>query len=199
MVRFGVAIFLSAFLLFQVQPLMGKYSLPWFGGGPAFWTTCLLFSQVFLLMGYAYAHLGSSILTPRMLAAFHLVLLASSLLLLPIAPSSDLLEPGPEDAPTRQILTLLVLTVGPAYFLLSSTGPLIQRWFSSSFPGRSPYRLYALSNTSSLLALLSYPLPCGTPAHARKSGCRVVVGLPCIRCLFRLECGASGSMAEYRT
>ena len=64
---------------------------------------------------------------------------------------------GPEDAPTRQILTLLVLTVGPAYFLLSSTGPLIQRWFSSSFPGRSPYRLYALSNAGSLLALVSYP------------------------------------------
>ena len=157
MVRFGVAIFLSAFLLFQVQPLMGKYILPWFGGGPAVWTICLLFFQVFLLMGYTYAHLGSSILTPRMLAVVHLVLLAASLLLLPIAPSSGLLEPGPEDAPTRQILTLLVLTVGPAYFLLSSTGPLMQRWFSNSFPGRSPYRLYALSNAGSLLGLLSYP------------------------------------------
>ena len=157
MVRFGVTIFLSAFLLFQVQPLMGKYMLPWFGGGPAVWTTCLLFFQVFLLLGYAYAHLASSRLTPRMLAAFHLVLLAASLLLLPIAPSSDLLEPGSEDAPTRQILALLVLTVGPACFLLSSTGPLIQRWFSSSFPGRSPYRLYALSNAGSLLALVSYP------------------------------------------
>ena len=157
MVRFGVTIFLSAFLLFQVQPLMGKYILPWFGGGPAVWTICLLFFQMFLLLGYAYAHLGSSILTPRMLAVVHLVLLAGSLLLLPIAPSSSLLDPGPEDDPTRRILTLLVLTVGPAYFLLSATGPLMQRWFSSSFPTRSPYRLYALSNAGSLLALLSYP------------------------------------------
>ncbi len=157
MARFGVTIFLSAFLLFQVQPLMGKYVLPWFGGGPAVWTTCLLFFQVFLLLGYAYAHLGSSILSPRMMAAFHLVLLGASLLLLPIAPSSDVLELGPEDGPTLQILMLLVLTVGPAYFLLSSTGPLIQSWFSSSFAGRSPYRLYALSNVGSLLALISYP------------------------------------------
>ena len=86
MARFGVTIFLSAFLLFQVQPLMGKYILPWFGGGPAVWTTCLLFFQVFLLLGYAYAHLGSSILSPRMMAAFHLALLGASLLLLPIAP-----------------------------------------------------------------------------------------------------------------
>ena len=168
MFRFGVAIFLSAFLLFQVQLLMGKYILPWFGGGPAVWTTCLLFFQVFLLLGYAYAHLGSSILTSRMLAVVHLVLLAVSLLLLPIAPSSDLLEPGPEDAPTRQILTLLVLTVGPAYFLLSSTGPLMQRWFSSSFPRRSPYRLYALSNAGSLLARRrrrpGHPLQ-GTPRY----------------------------------
>ena len=157
MVRFGVTIFLSAFLLFQVQPLIGKYILPWFGGGPAVWTTCLLFFQVFLLLGYAYAHLGSSRLAPGTLAAFHLVLLAASLLLLPIAPSSDLLEPGTGGAPTRRILALLVLTVGPAYFLLSATGPLIQHWFTRSFPGRSPYRLYALSNAGSLIALLSYP------------------------------------------
>ena len=156
MLRFGVTIVLSAFLLFQVQPLIGKYILPWFGGGPAVWTTCLLFFQLVLLVGYAYAHWSSSRLSPRAQSSVHLVLLAGSLLVLPIAPS-PLWKPLPEDPPTAQILLLLTATVGLPYLLLSSTAPLVQKWFSESLPGRSPYRLYSLSNAGSLLALLTYP------------------------------------------
>ncbi len=156
MLRFGVTIVLSAFLLFQVQPLIGKYILPWFGGGPAVWTTCLLFFQLVLLVGYAYAHWISSRLSPRVQSSVHLVLLAGSLLVLPIVPS-PLWKPSPGDPPTAQILLLLAATVGLPYLLLSSTAPLVQKWFSESLPGRSPYRLYSLSNAGSLLALLTYP------------------------------------------
>jgi spermidine synthase len=158
MPRFGLTIFLSAFLLFQVQPLIGKAILPWFGGGPAVWTACLLFFQLTLLIGYGYAHVISSRLSPRAQSSLHLSLLAVSLFLLPITPSAELWKPGPDDLPTRQILLLLVGTIGIPYLLLSSTAPLIQRWFSAAYPVRSPYRLYALSNIGSLLALLSYPV-----------------------------------------
>ena len=156
MLRFGVTIILSAFLLFQVQPLIGKYILPWFGGGPAVWTACLLFFQLVLLVGYAYAHWACSRLPARLGSSIHLALLAVSLLVLPITPS-PLWKPSPGDPPTIKILLLLAATVGLPYLLLSSTAPLVQRWFSESLPGRSPYRLYALSNAGSLLALLSYP------------------------------------------
>src|SRR5215831_18496994 len=84
---FAPAIFLGAFLLFLVQPLIGKYILPWFGGGPGVWTVCLLFFQVLLLGGYAYAHLLSKLLRPRAQAIVHLLLLAAALALLPIIPA----------------------------------------------------------------------------------------------------------------
>ena len=156
MLRFGLTIVLSAFLLFQVQPLIGKYILPWFGGGPAVWSACLLFFQLVLLVGYGYAHWAGSRLPARVASGIHLALLAASLLVLPITPS-PIWKPSPADPPTAKILLLLAATVGLPYLLLSSTAPLIQKWFSESLPGRSPYRLYALSNAGSLLALLSYP------------------------------------------
>ena len=157
MLRFGVTIFLSAFLLFQIQPLIGKFILPWFGGGPAVWTTCMLFFQLALLAGYAYAHWSSSRLPARVQSIVHMVLLAGSLLVLPIAPSPEVWKPEPGALPTAHILMLLMATVGLPYLLLSSTAPLAQNWFREAVPGRSPYRLYSLSNTGSLLALLSYP------------------------------------------
>ena len=157
MLRCGATIFLSAFLLFQIQPLLGKSILPWFGGGPAVWTTCMLFFQLALLTGYAYAHWSSSRLQARVQSSVHLFLLAASLLALPIAPSPEVWKPGPDVLPTAHILMFLVATVGMPYLLLSSTAPLVQHWFSGAAPGRSPYRLYSLSNTGSLLALLSYP------------------------------------------
>ncbi|ACB73414.1 spermidine synthase [Opitutus terrae] len=156
MLPFAFSIFTGAFLLFAVQPLVGKYILPWFGGGPGVWNTCLLFFQTALLGGYAYAHLTSTRLTPRRQAILHLMLLAAALLLLPIVPGAQW-KPQGDANPTWRILLLLTATVGLPYFVLSATGPLMQQWFSLVQAGRSPYRLYALSNVGSLLALLSYP------------------------------------------
>jgi hypothetical protein len=157
MLPFAVTIFTGAFLLFQVQPLIGKYILPWFGGGPGVWTTCLLFFQTLLLGGYAYAHFSTTYLKPRTQAAVHLILLALSCALLPITPGEHW-KAHVAGQPVVQILLLLAGTIGLPYFVLSSTGPLMQRWFSETNPGVSPYRLYALSNVGSLLALLSYPV-----------------------------------------
>ena len=154
--RFPITIALSAFLLFQVQPIMGRYVLPWFGGGPAVWTNCLLFFQVLLLAGYAYAHwLGSR--RPRVQALVHIALLAASLAFLPISPRAEIWRPPSASDPSGRILLLLAATVGGPYFLLSTTGPLLQRWLHLSEPGRAPWRLYALSNLGSFVALLSYP------------------------------------------
>jgi len=156
MVACALTIFIGAFLLFQVQPLIGKYILPWFGGGTSVWTTCMLFFQVLLLGGYAYAHLISRKLKSRPQVIVHTVLLLGALALLPIIPS-EAWKPRGDGNPTLQILGLLTVCLGLPYFVLSSTGPLMQQWFSRTNPGRSPYRLYALSNLGSLLALVSFP------------------------------------------
>ena len=156
MLRYSLTIFLGAFLLFQVQPLIGKYILPWFGGGPGVWTTCMLFFQLVLLAGYAYAHAITRWFTPRKQVLVQLSLLMAALALLPIIPA-DSWKPGGTDSPTIRILLLLAATLGLPYFILSTTGPLLQRWFSSTHNDAAPYRLYALSNAGSLLALISYP------------------------------------------
>ncbi len=156
MAAYALTIFIGAFLLFQVQPLIGKFILPWFGGGPGVWTTCMLFFQLLLVGGYAYAHLTTRHLKPRSQAALHVCLMIASLFLLPIIPA-EAWKPSPGGDPTWRILVLLTATVGLPYFVLSTTGPLVQRWFSLANPGVSPYRLYALSNVGSLLALISYP------------------------------------------
>ncbi len=136
--------------------MMGRYILPWFGGGPAVWTGCLLFFQTFLLAGYAYAHWLGSRSNVRWQVGVHVTLLAVSLLLLPISPRADLWKQASTADPLLRILMLLTVTVGGPYLLLSSTAPLLQRWFT--FGGnRSPWRLYALSNFGSFLALLGYP------------------------------------------
>ena len=157
MLHLSVTIFLSAFLLFQVQPLIAKYILPWFGGGPAVWTACMLFFQVVLLGGYAYAHLISTRLSARAGGAVHIAALLVSCVFLPITPDAAIWKRADVAEPTGFILLLLLANVGVPYFLLSSTTPLVQRWFSQAYPEHTPYRLYALSNTGSLLALLTYP------------------------------------------
>ena len=157
MTQFALTIFLGAFLLFEVQPLIGKYVLPRFGGGPGVWTVCMLFFQIALLAGYAYAHLSSTYLGRRRQLVAHGILLIGSLGLLPILPDVQSWEVAGDVAPTWQILAILTAQVGLPFLLLSSTGPLVQSWFSRTFPDRSPYRLYALSNVASLLALVSYP------------------------------------------
>ncbi len=166
MLPFALTIFTGAFLLFLVQPLIGKYILPWFGGTPGVWTTCMLFFQMVLLAGYAYAHFLSRWLQPRGQAAVHLGVLLASLAVLPIIPG-DAWKPKPGDAPITHILLLLGATIGLPYFVVSTTGPLMQSWFARLNPGKSPYRLYALSNIGSLLALLAYPFLI-EPNFARK-------------------------------
>ena len=153
---FAGTIFLGAFLLFQVQPLIGRFLLPWFGGTPEVWTTCMLFFQVFLLAGYAYAHWLSGLRTPRLQTVIHIGLLAASLLFLPILPK-DVFKPSAGDIPVLQILLICATTVGLPYLLLAASSPLIQAWFAQSLPRRNPYRLYALSNAGSLLGLATFP------------------------------------------
>lgn len=157
MLLFGLTTFLSAFLLFNIQPLMGHYILPWFGGTPAVWTSCMLFFQVGLLAGYAYAF-GLSKRSPRTQRNVHLFLLAGSLAMMPIEPRNplDILEQVV--SPGLQIPLLLAATIGLPFLLVSATAPLLQHWFAERFDNASPYRLYALSNTGSILALLCYPL-----------------------------------------
>jgi hypothetical protein len=199
MPAFALTIFTGAFLLFQVQPLIGKYILPWFGGGPGVWTTCMLFFQALLLGGYAYAHLLSR-LKPRTQALVHLVLLVAALALLPITPSSTWKPHGGEN-PVLRILALLTVTLGLPYFVLSSTGPLMQQWFSRANPGRSPYRLYALSNVGSLLALVTYPFMVESNltrlAQATLWACGLVLyAIGCGFCAMRLWKEKEGTQKE---
>jgi SAM-dependent methyltransferase/MFS family permease len=155
---FAITIFLSAFLLFQIQPISARFVVPWFGGSAAVWTACLLFFQIVLLGGYLYAHASIRFLKPRVQAIVHIVLLAVSAAAFSLVPSPALKPSGAEE-PIGRILLLLASTVGMKYFLLSTTGPLLQAWYAARLPGESyPYRLYALSNIGSMLALLGYPV-----------------------------------------
>jgi|SRR4051812_9666540 SAM-dependent methyltransferase len=152
---YAATIFLSSFLLFLVQPLIARLILPWFGGSAAVWTTCMLFFQLLLLAGYAYAH-GLGKLSGRRQPTVHIALLIAALAALPIMPAEHWKPTGGEQ-PVVRILLLLGATVGLPYFLLASTSPLIQAWFSRARPSENPYRLFALSNLASLIALLGYP------------------------------------------
>ena len=154
-VLLAATVFVGSSLLFLVQPLLGAYILPWFGGSPAVWTTCMLFFQVMLVAGYGYAFLLSRH-PPRTQAAVHVGLLVLSVALLPIAPDPSW-APGPDSLPASRILALLTVSVGVPYLVLSANSTLLQSWAAALSP-RSPYKLYAWSNVGSMLALLSYPL-----------------------------------------
>ena len=153
---YAATIFLSSFLLFLVQPIIAKQILPWFGGSAAVWTTCLVFFQSVLLAGYAYAD-WTTRLGARRQALLHVALLAASLLCLPILASTAWKPQGNEE-PIGRILLLLLATIGLPYFLLSTTTPLLQAWYWRRFRSVVPYRLFALSNLASLLALLGFPV-----------------------------------------
>ena len=153
---FAVTIFLSAFLLFEVQPIVAKIILPWFGGSAAVWTTCMLFFQLVLLAGYIYADLTSRLLSPRTQGLLHTALLLLALITLPLNPSAAWAPAGDGD-PVWRIAFVLAASVGLPYFLLSTTGPLLQAWYARAEKEALPYRLYALSNLGSMLALISYP------------------------------------------
>jgi hypothetical protein len=153
---YGCLVFLGAFLLFLVQPMIAKQILPWFGGSAAVWATCLVFFQTTLLAGYAYADWTTRFLARRRQAVLHIALLAGSLFLLPIIPNARWKPSGGEN-PSLLILGMLAATIGLPYLLLATTSPLAQAWFARRFQRAIPYRLFALSNLASLLALLSYP------------------------------------------
>ncbi len=155
MVPFALAIFTSAFLVFQVQPIIARFILPWYGGTPGVWTTCMLFFQLGLLAGYLYAHLLAKHLQLKQQTIVHGCLLILSLFLLPITP--ELPESSQSSPQILEILKVLTASVIFPFILLSASAPLLQHWFANAHPGKSPFRLYALSNVGSLLALLSYP------------------------------------------
>src|SRR4051812_24614640 len=144
MILYALTIFTSAFLLFLVQPIMAKQILPWFGGSAAVWTTCLVFFQFLLLFGYAYSDWTTRKLRPRRQVALHVVLLVLSLAAMPIVADPSW-KPGGDQEPSSRILGLLAATIGLPYFLLSTTGPLVQAWFARSSPSSTVYRLFALS------------------------------------------------------
>ena len=157
MISFAVTVFLSAFLLFQIQPIVAKMILPWFGGSSSVWSICLVFFQAELLLGYLYVHLLHESLSPRRQNLVHGALLLLSLATLPVIASPAAQGSGFEN-PTWNVLIVLAATVGMPYLLLSTTGPLMQAWYARSFNSLMPYRLYALSNLASMVALLSYPV-----------------------------------------
>jgi hypothetical protein len=155
---FALTLFLSALLLFLVQPMVGKMILPMLGGSPAVWNTCMVFFQAMLLAGYAYAHATTSWLGPRRQAGLHLVVLALPFLVLPIAVSKALAPEG-EANPVIGVLVLLTVAVGLPFFVVSASAPLLQRWFASTAhpAAKDPYFLYGASNLGSMLALVFYP------------------------------------------
>ncbi len=154
---FAAAIALGSFLLFFVQPLLGRFILPWFGSTPAVWAASLVVFQTLLLAGYALAHWLAQRGPPPRQAIWHLALAGLVLTLLPIIPA-ERWKPSADTEPASQIILLLTATAGLPFIVLSAGGPLLQRCFAHAHPGRSPYRLYALSNLGSLLALLCYPV-----------------------------------------
>ena len=154
---YAASIFLSAFLLFQVQPILAKLILPWFGGAAAVWVISLAFYQLAYLLGNLYAHILIQRSGPRFSTRAHALLLLASLLLLPIVPSA-FWQPRGSEEPMWRILGVLAATVGVPFLLLSATSSLLQAWHTLGREDARPYRFYALSNAASLLALLSYPL-----------------------------------------
>ena len=187
MLIYAVTIFLSAFLLFQVQPLIAKFILPWFGGSAAVWSAALLFFQLLLLAGYFYAHVLIRYVKPKLQLWVHLGLLTASLATLPIIPSAYWKPTGGGD-PTLSILLLLAATIGLPYALLSSTSPLLQAWYVRVHHGALPYRLFALSNFGSFLALLSYPFV----IEPRLTLSRQAIIWSTAYAVFALACAAAG-------
>jgi len=205
---FGMVILLSAGLLFQVQFITAKYILPWFGGTPSVWTTCLLFFQLLLLFGYVYAHGIATRLTSQRQWQLHSALLIVAVVVLialafywraPILPGASW-KPQGAGWEVPRILLLLLVSVGMPFFLLSTTGPLLQHWFGALYPNRSPYPLYALSNFGSLAGLLSYPflveplLRMPVQAWLWSSGF-LVFALGCIVCATRYSRSGGASTA----
>src|SRR6202161_1971427 len=191
MTLYAATIFLSAFLLFQVQPLIAKIILPWLGGTAAVWTAAMLFFQVSLLAGYAYAHFLIGRLNSRRQMQVHGALLLVSLALLPILPNPSW-KPDAVGDPTLRILILLAVTIGLPYFLLSSTSPLLQAWYVRRTGAKFPYKLFALSNFGSMLGLISFPFLVEPNLSSRQQAW----GWSGIYVLFVLLCGTAALISS---
>ena len=169
---FLLTIFLSAVLMFLIEPVMGRILLPIYGGSPAVWNTCVVCFQAMLMVGYAYAHWSIDFFGVRRQAMVHAALLLVSGFVVPLA--LPVLAPA-AGTPVRSIVAALVLTIGLPFILLAANSSLIQRWYSLSQPG-DPFALYALSNAGSLIALLGYPL-LFEPLFGLSRGWKVWVGI----------------------
>lgn len=156
---YGVTLFLSAALLFTVQPMFGKLVLPRLGGTPAVWNTCMVFFQAALLFGYLYAHASTTKLPGRRQLALHGLVLLLPLLFLPLALPSRIWGLD-ETTPIPWLLAAMTVSVGIPFLILSTTNPTLQVWFaaSKSEGSKDPYFLYAASNAGSFLGLFGYPL-----------------------------------------
>jgi hypothetical protein len=183
---YAVTIFASAFLLFQVQPMIAKMILPQLGGAASVWIICLLFFQTVLMLGYAYADLLTRTVAAQLQHRIHAALLAGSFVslrcLLHISRNF-----GSHSSPEVRVLLLLVSSVGFPYFVLSSTTPLLQAWYTQALEAAVPYRFYALSNAGSLLALLSYPLA----IEPLLSSSRQAIGWAVAYACFAILCGVT--------
>ena len=157
-ILFAGTLFVSASLMFVLQPLFGKLLLPLLGGSPAVWNTCMVFYQSLLFLGYLYAHLLSTRVNQRRQVQIHAVIILISMLALPVALPENIAPPT-DSNPTFWLCWTLFLAIGLPFFVISTTSPLIQKWFANigHHTSHDPYYLYAASNAGSLLALLSYP------------------------------------------
>ena len=155
---FAGTLFISATLMFVLQPLFGKTLLPFLGGTPAVWNTCMVFYQTVLFLGYLYAHYLSSRLNQHRQIQIHIVVITLSIIALPLALPENTTPPTDSD-PTLWLMGTLLIAIGLPFFIVSTTSPLLQKWFAGMghHSSEDPYFLYAASNAGSMLALLSYP------------------------------------------
>jgi hypothetical protein len=197
--QFSLTVFFGAFLLFWTQLILGKFILPWFGGTPTVWTTCMLFFQVLLLAGYVYSHILANHLSGWTQALTHSAVLSLSVAALfylattwdsPITPAAYW-KPEPHTDPVLRILSVLAIAVGLPYFALSATGPLLQTWYQRLEHSGSPYRLYAVSNLGSFLVLFAFPIVLEPHLPLKVQGRLWTAGY----ILFAVSCCASAFLA----
>ena len=155
---FAATLFISASIMFVLQPMFGKILLPLLGGSPAVWNTCMVFYQTILFFGYLYAHFLSTRQNNHRQILIHGGLILISFLALPLALPENTIPPTDSD-PTFWLIGILSLSIGLPFFVVSTTSPLLQKWFANvgHHTSHDPYYLYAASNVGSMLALLSYP------------------------------------------
>jgi hypothetical protein len=155
---FSGTLFISATLMFVLQPMFGKILLPLLGGSPAVWNTCMVFYQTIVFLGYLYAHYLSSKFNHHRQIQIHAVVILLSIIALPLALPENTIPPVNND-PTLWLMWILLLAIGLPFFVVSTTSPLLQKWFShvDHHTSKDPYYLYVASNAGSMLALLSYP------------------------------------------